>query len=317
MFRTTIDIKPYSFRLDYQSNILTLGSCFSENMGVKMKNVFFKTEINPFGVLYNPVSILNSINLLLENKRFTTSDIFEYKSLWHSFAHSSSFSDVSSELCLSKMNERISFASEFIKSTDVLLITFGTAWVFTDKESGRVVSNCHKLPAAKFNRRRLTVDEITEAYSDLLTKLKALYPNLNVVFSVSPIRHWKDGAHENTISKSTLLLAVDALQNQFGNVHYFPAYELLMDELRDYRFYASDMLHPSDVAVEYIWSKFSESVFSEETLQLMKKLEQLAADRAHRPLHPLSPEYALFKENTGKRKNEIIQKYPFLADRIK
>ena len=317
MFRTSIDIKPYSFRLDYQSNILTLGSCFSENMGLKMKNVFFKTEINPFGVLYNPVSILNSINLLLENKRFTVSDIFEYKSLWHSFAHSSSFSDVSSELCLSKMNERISFASEFIKSTDVLLITFGTAWVFTDKESGRVVSNCHKLPAAKFNRRRLTVDEITEAYSDLLTKLKALYPNLNVVFSVSPIRHWKDGAHENTISKSTLLLAVDALQNQFGNVHYFPAYELLMDELRDYRFYASDMLHPSDVAVEYIWSKFSESVFSEETLQLMKKLEQLAADRAHRPLHPLSPEYALFKENTGKRKNEIIQKYPFLADRIK
>ncbi len=317
MFRTSIDIKPYSFRLDYQSNILTLGSCFSENMGLKMKNVFFKTEINPFGVLYNPVSILNSINLLLENKRFTASDIFEYKSLWHSFAHSSSFSDVSSELCLSKMNERISFASEFIKSTDVLLITFGTAWVFTDKESGRVVSNCHKLPAAKFNRRRLTVDEITEAYSDLLTKLKALYPNLNVVFSVSPIRHWKDGAHENTISKSTLLLAVDALQNQFGNVHYFPAYELLMDELRDYRFYASDMLHPSDVAVEYIWSKFSESVFSEEMLQLMKKLEQLAADRTHRPLHPFSPEYALFKENTGKRKNEIIQKYPFLADRIK
>ena len=317
MFRTSIDIKPYSFRLDYQSNILTLGSCFSENMGLKMKNVFFKTEINPFGVLYNPISILNSIQLLLQNKKFTASDIFEYKSLWHSFAHSSSFSDVSSELCLSKMNERISFASEFIKSTDVLLITFGTAWVFTDKESGRVVSNCHKLPAAKFNRRRLTVDEITMAYSDLLTKLKALYPNLNVVFSVSPIRHWKDGAHENTISKSTLLLAVDALQNQFDNVHYFPAYELLMDELRDYRFYASDMLHPSDVAVEYIWSKFSESVFSEETLQLMKKLEQLAADRAHRPLHPLSPEYALFKENTGKRKNEIIQKYPFLADRIK
>lgn len=317
MFRTSIDIKPYSFRLDYQSNILTLGSCFSENMGLKMKNVFFKTEINPFGVLYNPISILNSIQLLLQNKKFTASDIFEYKSLWHSFAHSSSFSDVSSELCLSKMNERIESASEFIKNTDVLLITFGTAWVFTDKESGRVVSNCHKLPAAKFNRRRLTVDEITEAYSDLLTKLKALYPNLNVVFSVSPIRHWKDGAHENTISKSTLLLAVDALQNQFDNVHYFPAYELLMDELRDYRFYASDMLHPSDVAVEYIWSKFSESVFSEETLQLMKKLEQLAADRAHRPLHPLSPEYALFKENTGKRKNEIIQKYPFLADRIK
>ncbi len=317
MFRTTIDIKPYSFRLDYQSNILTLGSCFSENMGLKMKNVFFKTEINPFGVLYNPVSILNSINLLLENKRFTTSDIFEYKSLWHSFAHSSLFSDISSEACLSKINERIESASEFMKNTDVLLITFGTAWVFTDKESGRVVSNCHKLPSGKFNRRRLTVDEITMGYSDLLTKLKALYPNLNVVFSVSPIRHWKDGAHENTISKSTLLLAVDALQNQFDNVHYFPAYELLIDELRDYRFYASDMLHPSDVAVEYIWTKFSASVFSDETLQLKKKLEQLAADSAHRPLHPSSPEYVLFKENAEKRKNEILQKYPFLADRIK
>lgn len=310
MFRTSIDIKPYSFRLDYQSNILTLGSCFSENMGLKMKNVFFKTEINPFGVLYNPISILNSIQLLLQNKKFTASDIFEYKSLWHSFAHSSSFSDVSSELCLSKMNERISFASEFIKSTDVLLITFGTAWVFTDKESGRVVSNCHKLPAAKFNRRRLTVDEITEAYSDLLTKLKALYPNLNVVFSVSPIRHWKDGAHENTISKSTLLLAVDALQNQFGNVHYFPAYELLMDELRDYRFYAEDMLHPNQTAIDYIWIKFFENYISESEFRLMNAICEIQRALKHRPFNPNTERHQNFLSSLETKIIKIKEKLP-------
>ena len=312
MFRTTIDIQPYSFRLDYQSNILTLGSCFSENMGLKMKNVFFKTEINPFGVLYNPVSILNSINLLLENKRFTTSDIFEYKSLWHSFAHSSLFSDISSEACLSKINERIESASEFIKNTDVLLITFGTAWVFTDKESGRVVSNCHKLPSGKFNRRRLTVDEITMGYSDLLTKLKALYPNLNVVFSVSPIRHWKDGAHENTISKSTLLLAVDALQNQFDNVHYFPAYELLIDELRDYRFYAEDMLHPNQTAIDYIWIQFFENYISESVFGLMNEICSIQKGLQHRPFNPNTENHQKFLNQLDLKIKAIKNQYPFI-----
>ncbi len=316
MFRTVVGIEPYPRKINYESNILTLGSCFSENIGEKMQDVFFLTEVNPFGVLYNPVSIQNSIELLLEKESFTESDIFEHHSLWQSFSHSGLFSDVTSEKCLTRINNRFTKAALFLKNTDFLLITFGTAWVFEEKKSGRVVSNCHKLSANYFIRRRLTVGEIVAGYSTLITKLNELLPQLNIILSVSPIRHWKDGAHENTSSKSILLLAIDEIRKQFGNVVYFPAYEILMDELRDYRFYAADMLHPSEVAVDYIWQKFSETFFSEETIHIKKQLEQLAADRAHHPLHPDSDEFKLFLKNINVREINLLKQYPFLSGRL-
>lgn len=316
MFRTIVGIEPYPRKINYESNILTLGSCFSENIGRKMQDVFFLTEVNPFGVLYNPVSIQNSIELLLEKESFTKSDIFEHHSLWQSFSHSGLFSDVTPEKCLTRINNRFTKAAHFLKNTDFLLITFGTAWVFEEKKSGRVVSNCHKLPANYFIRRRLTVGEIAAGYFALITKLNELLPQLNIILSVSPIRHLKDGAHENTVSKSALLMAIDEIQKQFGNVVYFPAYEILMDELRDYRFYAADMLHPSEVAVDYIWQKFSETFFSEETIHIKKQLEQLTADKAHHPLHPDSDEFKLFLKNINVREMNLLKQYPFLSGRL-
>jgi len=317
MFQTKIDIPVSDIKISYKDSIMTLGSCFAENIGNKLETVFFETDINPFGVLYNPVSVKNSLELLIQNKSFSSEEIFENKSLWQSFAHSSLFNGLSEVECLNNINTRLISSAGFFQKTNVLLITFGTAWVFEEKKSGRVVSNCHKLPSGDFERRRLTVNEIVSDYNELIVTLQKLCPALNIIFSVSPIRHWKDGAHENNISKSILLMAIDELQKQHKQVHYFPAYEILLDELRDYRFYAPDMLHPSEVAVDYIWSRFSETYFSERTLQLKKRIEQLVADRAHRPYQPDSAEFKKFVEHTEKRKAEILHDFPFLTNRIK
>ena len=316
MFQTKIEIPPTDLNITYNDFIMTFGSCFAENIGKKMQEVYFGVDINPFGVLYNPVSIYNSIQQLIDGKEFTENSLFENRGLWQSFSHSSLFSDSDALQCLDKINTRFHKACSFLQKADYLLITFGTAWVFEEQQGGSVVSNCHKLPANRFVRRRLTVEEIVVDYSMLITKLSELFPNIQLIFSVSPIRHWKDGAHGNNVSKSTLLLAVDALQQQFEQVYYFPAYEIQMDELRDYRFYASDMLHPSDVAVDYIWQRFSETYFSNKTIDLKKQLEQLVADLAHRPIHPNSSEFEKFQENLKKRKAEILTNYPFLSERL-
>jgi len=317
MFQTKIEIPPTPLSITYTDAVMTLGSCFAENIGRKMEEICFDTEVNPFGVLYNPVSIINSIELLLDNKQFTPDDIFESRSLWHSFSHSSLFSAVSVEGCLDKINSRMTLASNFIRKANVLLITFGTAWIFEERKSGRVVSNCHKLPAAEFVRRRLSVEEIVTNYSHLVDTLSVKLPNLQLIFSVSPIRHWKDGAHENNLSKSTLLLAINELQKRFDQVHYFPAYEIQLDELRDYRFFASDMLHPSEVAVDYIWQRFSETYFDTATQGIKKEVEQLVSDLSHRPLQPDSEEFRKFRQSVEKRKADIISSYSFLSNRIK
>lgn len=317
MFQTKVEIPISEMKIGYEDRIMTLGSCFAQNIGQKMQDVWFETDINPFGVLYNPVSIQKSIELLIENKTFTESDLFENRGLWQSFSHSSLFSDITPEKCLSKIDERYIPASNFIKESDFLLITFGTAWVFEEKTSGKVVSNCHKLPANRFVRRKLTVKKIVNDYSELISRIQSVFPKMNLIFSVSPIRHWKDGPHENNISKSTLLLAINELQLIFPQIQYFPAYEIQMDELRDYRFYASDMLHPSDLAVDYIWKRFSETYFDVITQKIKKEMEQLHSDLSHRPLQPDSEEFLLFKKNTEMRKLRISKEYPFLRDRIK
>ena len=317
MFRTPVDISKSNLKITYEDSVMSLGSCFAENMGKKMADAYFQLDINPFGVIYNPISISNSIKFMIQNKQFAGEDLFERNSLWQSFSHSSLFSDSTKDSCLNKINSRLEYSGRFLRKTNVLIITFGTAWVFESVKSGKVVSNCHKLPASEFIRRRLTVEEIVDEYTTLIQKLQTLAPDINIIFSVSPIRHWKDGAHENNISKSVLLIAIDKLNRLFPQVHYFPAYEILLDELRDYRFYASDMQHPSEVAIDYIWKCFSETYFSESTVQLYKKLEQLTADLAHRPIHPDSSEYRLFLNKIEERKDKIRFEYPFLSNRIK
>ena len=316
MFSTQIDIPHSAVEITYNDRILTLGSCFAENIGTKLQEAFFLTFINPFGVMYNPMSVAQGIRYLLSEKEFTAADLFQSGSLWNSLAHSSTFSATTADEALQKINSRLLAARYFLRETNVMMITLGTAWVFELVDTRKIVSNCHKLPASRFTRRRLSVDEIINEFTEVFGFLRNSYPGLKFIFTVSPIRHWKDGAHENTVSKSTLHLAVDALEKQFDFVHYFPAYEIMMDELRDYRFYASDMLHPSDVAVDYIWQRFGDTYFSSETLNLIKELERLRADLNHRPLHPETEEYRLFQLSVEKKKNGLIQDYPFLKERL-
>ena len=316
MFSTQIDIPHSAVEITYNDRILTLGSCFAENIGTKLQEAFFLTFINPFGVMYNPMSVAQGIRHLLSEKEFTAADLFQSGSLWNSLAHSSTFSAVTADDALQKINSRLQAARYFLHETNVMMITLGTAWVFELVDTRKIVSNCHKLPASRFTRRRLSVDEIINEFTEVFGLLRNSYPGLKFIFTVSPIRHWKDGAHENTVSKSTLHLAVDALEKQFDFVHYFPAYEIMMDELRDYRFYASDMLHPSDVAVDYIWQRFGDTYISSETLNLKKELERLRADLNHRPLHPETEEYRLFQLSVEKKKNGLIQDYPFLKERL-
>ena len=316
MFSTIVNIPKSSLEIKYQNPVLTLGSCFAENIGNKLQNAYFLTFINPFGVLYNPMSVGQGIRYLLMDKEFHKDDLFQSGSLWHSFAHSSAFSATNADETLQKINSRLQAARFFLNETNVLMITLGTAWVFENGASGEIVANCHKLPANQFVRRRLRVDEIVNELSEVIELLRKQRPNLQIIFTVSPIRHWKDGAHENTVSKSTLHLAVNELEKQFDCVQYFPAYEIVMDELRDYRFYASDMLHPSEQATEYIWQRFSEAFFSESTQKLKKELEQLRANLNHRPLHGGTPEYQQFLLSIENKKNELIREFPFLKDRF-
>ena len=316
MFSTQIDIPHSTVEITYNDRILTLGSCFAENIGTKLQEACFLTFINPFGVMYNPMSVAQGIRYLLSEKEFTATDLFQSGSLWNSLAHSSTFSATTADEALQKINSRLLAARYFLHETNVMMITLGTAWVFELVDTRKIVSNCHKLPASRFTRRRLSVDEIINEFTEVFGFLRNSYPGLKFIFTVSPIRHWKDGAHENTVSKSTLHLAVDALEKQFDFVHYFPAYEIMMDELRDYRFYASDMLHPSDVAVDYIWQRFGDTYFSSETLNLKKELERLHADLNHRPLHPETEEYRLFQLSVEKKKNGLMQHYPFLKERL-
>lgn len=312
MFRTIIEIEPSKQKISYENQLITIGSCFSENIGQRLKNAYFQVDSNPFGVLFNPVSIKNSLDILLEKKLFTENDIFRNGSLWSSFSHSTLFSSVDQAVCLTNINNRIEAAINHLQHADFIFITFGTAWVYHLKETGELVSNCHKLPSNNFMRKRLSVEEIVETYVVLLEKLHHFNPELHIIFTVSPIRHWKDGAHENNISKSTLHLAIEALRKRFDFIDYFPAYEIQMDELRDYRFYATDMFHPSDTAIDYIWKRFSETYFSEETILIKTELEQLNAQLNHRSINPDSQEHIAFLQSLEKKKKLLIQKYPFL-----
>jgi len=316
MFTTKVEIPESPIKVSYQDGIMALGSCFSESIGKHLSEVYFNTDINPFGVLYNPESIKNSLYFLLKDKQFTKNDLLFDGTLWHSFMHSSLFSDVNAEKCLEKINLQLKKSKSFLQQTKFLFITFGTAWVYKSVENGEIVSNCHKLPAKRFIRYRLNIEDIVNNYSELINVVNAQNPDLHIIFTVSPIRHWKDGAHENNLSKSTLLLAIDALQNEFKNVSYFPAYEILLDELRDYRYYASDMLHPSETAINYIWERFSDCFFSIETKKTKKELEQLQSDLSHRALHPESDTYKKFLESIEIKKKKLIAQYPFLVEKL-
>lgn len=312
-FRTKTDIPKSELQISHRSRILMFGSCFIENTGKLLIDNKFNANLNPFGVLYNPQSIGQALQLLINKQKFTDDDIFEYKGLYHSFYHHSSFSHYEKEKCLEQINDRLEQASRDLRQADILFITFGTAYVFRNKESSKVVGNCHKLPANNFDRYRLNTEDIVDDWNNLLKRLKEINPNFQVVFTVSPIRHLKDGAHDNQLSKSVLLLAIDELCKSDKSLHYFPSYEIVLDELRDYRFYNEDMIHPNSVAVKYIWERLTETYMHKETHLITDEWRKIHSALNHRPLNTDSEEYKLFLRQTLLKLKAFNEKYPYIC----
>lgn len=311
-FYTRIAIPRSSFTFTHEGLTMLLGSCFVENMGKNLEKNKFSIDLNPFGILYNPSSIANAIRHLIQPSEFTSKDLFLKEGIYHSFLHHSRFSSSSECECLERINKQINLSSQHLRTANRMIITFGTAWVYQFKETSQVVSNCHKLPDRLFTRKILSTQEIIDEWQVLLQQLWKLNPELKILFTVSPIRHWKDGAHGNQLSKATLLLAIDKLQQTYPEqISYFPSYEIMIDELRDYRFYADDLLHPSMQAIAYIWERFSESMFSSKTILLLKEWEELLKAVQHKPFQPNSEAYKRFLSQTLLKMEDFQKRYPF------
>ena len=279
--QTIVDIKPSDWQIGYEDKILMLGSCFSDEIGSQMKQRRLSVTCNPFGTLYNPLSIAQAMQMT------ELPEFVQHDGLWHSMAHHGSFSRADRNEAETAIRQSIETMQQAIQEATVVIITFGTAWVYEMKDEGfpvtgcGVVGNCHKLPESCFTRRRLTAEEIVAAWQPVI----AQYPDKHWLFTVSPIRHIKDGLHENQLSKATLLLAIEELKTQHPEVSYFPSYEILLDELRDYRFYADDLVHPSGMAVNYIWERFVTAFCSTQTQNEMVLQHKRWKQSQHIPLH--------------------------------
>ena len=324
-FRTEVHLPKIGEQLSYRRKALMVGSCFTENIGNYLQNHCFPVLTNPCGILFNPASIADCLDFLVSERQLTAADLFQANGLWNNFNFHSRFSDPVQTTALKVMNDSLTKASIQLRSASHLFLTFGTSWIYRDIESGEIVGNCHKLPASRFVRERLSVEEMAGRWTTLINQLFVLNPYLNIILTVSPIRHLKDGNFENQVSKSGLFLLVDKLLSigGSGKILYFPSYELLMDELRDYRFYATDMVHLSETAISFVQEKFNDVFLDQESKEISSKIGKIVKALSHQPFQK---ESSVFKEfinqqleeiskmekihpfiNLGKLKNDFIQ----------
>lgn len=292
-FRSEVDPKPLSHPLDHHDRILSLGSCFAEEMATRLQGGGFSVLCNPTGTLFNPESIARLVERLLQGEKVAEGELIEHDGLWHHPDFHGSLSDTRPERCVERMNEALRRGREALEGASVILLTWGTARVY--ERDGRVVANCHKMPSFHFEERMLGVEEMVERWKALLN---GPLRHKRVIISLSPVRHLRDRAEDNSLSKALLRVAIGRLQELVPQLDYFPAYEILLDDLRDYRFYASDLAHPSHEAVEYIWERFRAAAFTPKTEALVGRVERLQRALRHRPLHPASEAYAQFREVT-------------------
>ena len=300
--------------ISHSDRIVTIGSCFADNVGERLKADMVRVTANPLGTMYNPASIAGCVDRLVNRQYFTASDLFEHNGMLHTFStHSSLSSYGDEEAALEKLNAAVDNGADAIASADVVILTLGTAWTFHLAGSDRVVANCHKLPASRFERIMMSVDEAGQWLRESCAKLRSIRHDQRIIITVSPIRHLSDGLHGNMLSKSTLILAAERIITEESDIYYFPAFELMLDDLRDYRFYAADMVHPSSTAIDYIYSRFTEAYFTPEAIATAAECGKLSRRLSHRLNPDASPEMnARFKAETETLHNQLITKYPYL-----
>ncbi len=311
-FRTEVTIPESKFKVTHQHKIALIGSCFTNNIGSRLEKDKFDISINPYGILFNPISVADAIDSCVTQKFLDQNSLINTGEQWASLFHHSQFNRIDKQETLKGINNSILEAKDYYNNADLLIITFGTAWIYKYNKTGNYVANCHKIPSKEFSKELLSIKYIVETYRTLFEKLKKSNPNLNVVFTVSPVRHWKDGVVENNQSKSVLQLAVKELESEFDCVSYFPSYEIVLDELRDYRFYKEDMLHPNDVAVDYIYEKFIATYYSSETVLLNKKINKIRLASSHRPFNFNANSHQQFIKKTKAFIEQVNAAYPFL-----
>lgn len=313
-FTTKIPLAKSINTIDYNSKILSLGSCFAENIGEKFNYFKFQSVVNPFGIIFNPVSIENLISRVVNNQKFTEEDIFFHNDLWHCFEVHSELSNPNKEDFLNSLNQLLKSTNNQITTSTHIIITYGTSWVYRNKASNSIAANCHKVPQSQFDKEILSAETIQKSIQNSINLIQKVNPTCNFLFTISPVRHIKDGFVENQRSKANLIVA---LQNFLDTEHYklnneyFPSYEIMMDELRDYRFYAEDLLHPSQTAIDYIWERFVETQIDETSYSIMEEVATIQKSLAHRPFNPNSKTHQLFLENLNHKIECIQKKIPF------
>ncbi len=312
-FRTQIPIPPNLNPIDYNSKIVSLGSCFAVNMAEKFEYYKFQNSVNPFGIIFNPVSIEKLIYRIVNQVFFTEKDIFFHNERWHCFEVHSDLSNANKEEFLENLNVILKRSLIQLFQASHVIITFGTSWVYRNFESNTIVANCHKLPQNQFQKEILSVETIGNSIKNTIDLIQKINPDCNFIFTVSPVRHLKDGFVENQRSKSHLITAIhDAIKPQLPAVNYFPSYEIMMDELRDYRFYAEDMLHPSAVAIDYIWSKFKESTIAETDFPVMEQVDSIQKSLSHKPFNPNSESHLKFESKLKQKMTNLQFQYSFM-----
>ena len=299
-------------QIDYDSKVLLLGSCFSENIGNKLNYFKFQTLQNPFGILFHPLAIENLITKSINEEVYTDASVFENNNLWQSFEAHSELSSTQKETVIDNLNTAVTETNQFLKEASHIIITLGTAWVYRHIASDAIVANCHKVPQKKFLKELLSVEEITESLNAIITLVKDVNPKANIIFTVSPVRHLKDGFVENTQSKSHLICGIHQVVDKRNQTFYFPSYELMMDELRDYRFYKADMIHPNEVAIDYIWEKFTETWLKEAAFATMKQVDTIQKGLQHKPFQEASEEHQQFLKKLQEKIKTIQHQFPFI-----
>jgi hypothetical protein len=318
-FTTKIHISKSLYPIDYDSKIFSLGSCFALNIGEKFNYFKFQNIVNPFGILFHPIAIQTIIRRAVEEDFFAESELFFHNERWHCFDTHSDLSSANKEELLQNLNQNLAHLKSKIESASHMLITFGTAWVYKERTSEKIVANCHKVPQTQFEKELLSATQIEVAILDTISLLLKVNSNLNVILTISPVRHLKDGFIQNQQSKANLIIGVHQAihrQQTTGNqqlLTYFPSYEIMMDELRDYRFYAQDMIHPNQTAIDYIWKRFAETSISNAVLPIMDEVESVQKALSHKPFNPNSESHQKFLLQLNQRIVRLQEKNPTIT----
>ena len=317
-FKLTLPAKRSERPISYRYSVFLIGSCFSENIGAKLNTHLFKVFENPHGVLFNPISVAQSLSDCINNKHYTEADLFQLNEVWNSWQHHSRFSGINTKDALEKINNSITSAHAFLKTADHIVITLGSAWVYqlnshAPINKGQVVANNHKAPANWFDKKLMKPDELVLLLKQIVQGLLQFNPNLQIIFTISPVRHLREGLVENNRSKAILIHAVHEVIEAVENLEYFPSYEYVIDDLRDYRFYAEDLVHPNYAASNYVWEKLVESYMQEDTQNIMKQLAELQLAMQHKPFFAGSAQHQEFIQNCITKTERLLSLYPYLA----